>query len=620
MKTWSQRMFRSMDNGGGNWRLVPVVVFAGVLLAPWLGLSGSPFSDTINIGLLTLIVSGLNLSFGYGGQFAVGQAAMYAIGAYTGAILAIHHHDLVFAVLAAGLAAALLGLFSGFFGLRLSGWGLGMVSFFLVLLVPDVVDIFKGTTGGLAGLTGVPPPALFGYQLTQRGFYLLVMIVAGLWVLIMRNIVVSRHGGAFLVMRESPVLAQSLGINVTRLKLLTYTLGAVPAGLAGALLAYLTGFVAPDYFSLTLTIGFIAASIIGGSQSVYGAVLGAVFLVEITSQSSSFSKYAYIAYGVMLVAGGVLLPGGIASLARAGLHRLARLGAITEEDLPVSPRAPSEMTPMAGKLLELEGVAKAFSGVRALRDVTLKAAPGSITALIGANGSGKTTTINIVSGFYRVDHGSVWIDGEALENKPAHVIARRGVARTFQTPIIPKTMTTLDVVAAARYQSAHTGILGAILRLPSFRRCTADDSREAHRILSLLGIDDLANKTAALLPLGSRRLVEVARVLADNPSVLLLDEPASGLDQAEVAQLSEVIRRVSQAGATVVLVEHNFEMVCDVADVIYVLEFGEVLASGTPAEIRSSEAVARSYLGQLPESAMTSAEQIPVAGREGLPR
>jgi branched-chain amino acid transport system permease protein len=611
MKERSLRLLRSASRGSGQWWIVPLVLSLPIVFGPWLGLEGEHMQQLMNIGLLTLVLSGFNLSFGYGGQLAVGQAAMYAVGGYVAAILAVHGHDMALTVVAAAVGAAILGFVSGLPGLRLAGWGLAMTSFFLVLLLPDAVDILKGTTGGLDGLTGVPSPVLFGYALTRNGFYLTEMVLVVAWIVAMRNMVVSRHGNAWLVLRESPVLAQSLGINVMRLKLMSYVLGAVPAGIAGALFAYMTGFVSPAYFTFALAVSIIAGSILGGSQSVYGAVLGATLLEILTTQSTSFADHAYVAYGVMLVLGGVLLSAGIAGVARNLLHRLARIGG-TPAEFVEGEALRIAMPAMKGKRLELVGVSKSFSGVHALNDVSITAEAGQITGLIGANGSGKTTAINVISGFYRPDHGQVLLGGEAVQRHSPHSIARRGVARTFQTPIVPATMTTLEVVAAARYISDYASLPSAILRLPKFRRVRAADREEAYRILEVLGIGDLAEKPASSLPLGSRRLVEVARAIARDPSVLLLDEPASGLDHREVLQLADVIRRVSAAGATVLLVEHNFEMICAVADNIFVLEFGSLLASGTPEEIRTSEAVARSYLGQLPETVATEQELAPV--------
>lgn len=270
------------------------------------------------------------------------------------------------------------------------------------------------------------------------------------------------------------------------------------------------------------------------------------------------------------------------------------------------------MDPIQGPLLETVNLSRSFGGVHALRDVAFAARPGEVTALIGANGSGKTTLLNIICGYYKPDIGAVKIDGTLIPPGRPHVSGRRGVSRTFQTPIMPTSLRVQEVVAAARYRRAYVGWLSTMLRLPAYRREAMEDATQSVRWLSAVGIGHLANAPASELPLGSRRLVEVARALASEGGLLLMDEPASGLEASEVQQLADLLGELRDAGATVVLVEHNFDMVCDVADRIYVLERGEVLAVGTPDEIRNSEAVARSYLGTAaPLESDTSPMEVP---------
>jgi len=240
-------------------------------------------------------------------------------------------------------------------------------------------------------------------------------------------------------------------------------------------------------------------------------------------------------------------------------------------------------------------------GNRALNDVSALAAPGRVTAIIGPNGSGKTTLLNMVCGFYRTDSGSITLDGEALDSSSPSQVARAGVARTFQTPNIPEGISVLDAVVAGRYISSRTSILSAVLRLPSYRRTRREDQIEAARVLDLVGLTELRDAEAVSLPLGQRRMLEVARSLIARPGVLLLDEVASGLDEHEVDRLSEVIRKVAAAGGTVVLVEHNFQLVLSLADEIYALAHGQVMAHGTPAEIESNERVRSEYLGVDPD-------------------
>jgi branched-chain amino acid transport system permease protein len=573
-------------------------------LAPWLGVSEYWVIQLLLIGVLALIVSGLNLSYGYAGELSLGQVAMYAVGAYLSGYMALHGlNDFALTLLCAAVAACLVGLLSGIPGLRLGGWSLAMVSFFLVLLVPDVVSLLPGETGGYTGMYGIPDPKLFGYQLSPHAFYVASIVVVLLWLLVMRNLVTSRHGDALRVLRESPVLARSMGMSVFRTKLFAYALGAVPAGMAGTIFAYQERFVGPDTFSFSFSVAIIAASILGGAESVYGAAVGGALLEVGPLQANLFENYSLLVYGAFLVVGGVLLRGGLARLGRMASSRL--IFAMTREGMTVeavsgrgSPiQQELDLGPLPGERLSVSGAVMTFGGVTALDSVDLTAEPGKITAIIGSNGSGKTTLLNVVSGLLHPVSGEVWLGDRRIDRLQAHQIARSGVSRTFQTPLIPRSMSCAAAVSVARYVRPRLGILPAILRSSGSRRIHHSDRREAARFLDALGLGDLMDVEATQLPLGRRRLVELARALITQPSLLLLDEPASGLERSEVSVLGTVLRAVASAGVTVVLVEHNFRFVMDIADSVCVLDRGDVIAVGSPAEVESNPAVIASYLG-----------------------
>lgn len=584
----------------GRLWLLPLTVGVVALLGPWWGADNTTLRTIMIVSIYALVVSGINLVWGYAGELAVGHIAMYAAGAYMTGALSRHGVDMALSLLASIVVAAALGLVTAIPGLRLSGWGLAMSSFFLVALIPDVIRLLpEETTGGDYGMLGIPDPQIFGQVLTPNGYYVLVVASLIAWIALMRNFVVSRHGTALQVVRDSTRLAQSLGYNIPRLKAMTYVLGAIPAGVAGWLFVYLDRYIAPEYFSFTFAIMIVAGSVLGGVQTVYGAVIGVLVLRLGTDNVAVFEKYSFIAYGLFMLVGGLLFASPwfgrlLQSVRKRAGDAVSRAGS-APSPTQNSSRAPMEA--IRGPLLETVNLSRAFGGVQALRDVTFAARPGEVTALIGANGSGKTTLLNIICGYYTPDVGVVTVDGTAIPPGRPHLSGRRGVSRTFQTPIMPISLSVKDVVAAARYRSAYVGWLPTMLRLPHYRRAAAQDDVQSMRWLSAVGIGHLANDAASELPLGSRRLVEVARALASEGGILLMDEPASGLEAGEVQQLADLLEELRTAGATVVLVEHNFDMVCDVADKIYVLERGEVLAVGTPDEIRSSEAVARSYLG-----------------------
>lgn len=595
--------------------LVPLALGAVMVLVPWVGLDFSIVRQVQLSLILALVVSGLNLSLGYAGELALGQAAMYAAGAYAAGMLSrAGHTDVLLLLLVGGACALVVGLITGIPGLRLGSWSLAMTSFFLVLLLPDVLAIFQEETGGRNGLSGILSPTLLGRQLTPEAYFTVIAVVTVLWFAVMRNIVTSRHGIALRVLKQSPVLAASVGINVFRMKLLAYSLGAIPAGLAGALFAGLDLYVSPEAFTFTVAMTILAASVLGGSASVYGAAVGAFILQFGLNQTGEFERYSLLVTGAFLVLGGVLLTGGISGLGRGLSKRvLSRVAGTPSEHESRDVVLPS----VPGRTLAVRGVRKAFGGNQALSDVELTAAPGRVTALIGPNGSGKTTLLNVICGYYRTDAGTITLDDHSLAGLTPDRVARAGVARTFQTPNIPAGITVREAVISGRYASHKVGILATVLRLPPYRRVRRADLAEADRALDLVGIRDLQDVEAIALPLGQRRLLEVARCLTANPGALLLDEAASGLDEDEVQRLAETIRKVRGAGGTVVLVEHNFQLVLDLADEIVVLAHGQLMARGTPEEIAHDPRVMNEYLGIEPGGATAGADTTRTQSTEG---
>ena len=537
---------------------------------------------------------------------------MYALGAYVTAILAVRGvtSEIVPLLLIGGAAAMAAGALVAFPALRMGGWSLAMASFYLVITISNVVSLKPDWTGGLNGLPGIPQPTFFGKVLDSHGIYYVTMIAGVVWFACYRNLVTSRYGVIFRILRESPVQASSLGFSPRHLKRLAYTLGALPAGMAGCIFAFLSAYLSPSTFNLTLAIAVVAASVLGGVESVYGVIVGAAILQLGPERSVSFQQYAPIAYGMFLVVAAVVFRRGLGGIGKSAALRLSRLlvPSVTEtaaapgslalltepEDAPTHK---AQLAPRETRTLVAEGVSKSFGGVHALRDVSLRAEPGAITALIGSNGSGKTTLLNVICGYFRPDAGSVMLGDERLIGKPPHVVANHGVAGTFQTPSIPRGVTVLDVVASGRFRQDRCGVVASMLRLPRHWAAVRADRDEARAYLELVELEHLAHEEAGRLSLGTRRLVEVARALCAKPSLLLLDEPASGLSENEVEKLGAVIRAASGSGVTVLLIEHNFQFVTGVSDFVYVLHGGEQIAAGPPETIAEDARVIESYLG-----------------------
>ncbi|MCU1415633.1 MAG: branched-chain amino acid transporter substrate-binding protein [Microbacteriaceae bacterium] len=598
----SARLGRALSNRYLIW----VIATALVCLGPWVGLTSTLIRLVVIVAMVSLVTSGLNLSWGYGGELALGQAAVYAVGAYVAGYIAKYIlNDVIVVAILAAVAAFLVGLITGIPGLRLGGWTLAMISFFLVVLVPSVVNLFGPLLGGFSGLAGIPLPMIFGVPLDQNGFYILVIVVTSAWFLVFYNMVKGRFGVSLLVLRSSPTLASSLGVWPFQSKLTAYAVAAIPAGLGGMLFSYLDGFIAPDSFSLTLTILILAASIVGGPRSIFGVFLGVAILEIIQLEVGAFQIYATVAYGVLLVVAGVVLSDGVTPYLSRGLKWLVKFFTrnrkrteSTEITTATFSQTAAVLDQVPHRALVVTSISKSFGGNAALTDVSLRAEPGQITALIGPNGSGKTTMLNVISGFYKADSGQVVLGDQAITGLAPHRVSRAGVGRTFQTPQIPEYVSVADAILSGRLGSSSASPLGSAFRTPGYRRMVKRDNERLTSVASALGLTPYLANDASSLPLGTRRILELARVLVGQRSALLLDEVASGLDESEIQELLSAVRLMRDLGATVLLVEHNFELVRILADRVVVLADGKLLAEGTPDEIASHPEVLASYLGE----------------------
>ena len=604
-----------------------LVLLAVMVALPWLGIQEIWVRIAIVTAIYGMISSGLNLTFGWAGEVSFAQVALFAFGAYVAAVWSNHGQGNLFVLMVvAGLGAGILGGLTALPGLRLGSWALAITSFLLVVITPDILVIFQNFTGGNNGLP-IPQPRLFGMTLDNNGFYILCIAVAAVWVFFYRNLVTSRHGHALLTLRESPVLASALGININRTKVLVYALAGIPAGVAGVLFVFLDLYVSPPSFGLTTTLGVIAASVIGGTRSVLGPFVATAVLMGLPIWSASLSNYSLLISGSLLVIAGLLsvatfiqpairrvLPARFAWLA-GGLSATASDSGPTIDELEVDLERVEAATlaSLGGSELSVRDLTVRFGGVTAVSGVSLSAKPGEITALIGPNGSGKTSLLNLISGFYQPSSGHVVLGDTDITKMGIAHRAKLGVSRTFQTPLMPPYVTVHDVVTGGMYTKRYVGYLRAVFRTPAYRRALGQDEATALECLTMLGIPNTYSRVASSLPLGTRRLVELARVMVSQPKVILLDEPASGLSPEEVGILGRVLSTIRDHGATIILVEHNFRMIQSLADTIVVLDQGALLARGSVAEIQANDEVARIYLGMEPRAA-----QLPNAESEGV--
>ncbi len=594
-----------------NWSktgIRPLLIVCVVLLAVWPFTMTSAYQMRIFtiVGIYALLTLGYQFIFGHVGALALTQGTFFGVGAYVTGILSTRYgwgaeytlllSALVPIVLAAIIAAPVLRLESHYFALATLGIG-------QVLLLIAVA--WQEVTGGSNGLSGIPALKFLGME-ASRGYGIMAVVwgfvVAGAF--LSWRITRGLYGAALTISRENPVAALAIGIDTAALRYAMFLLSALFAGAAGALYAHTIKVVSVEALEFPIMVACLTITVVGGRTHIAGAILGAILIINLPEWFRAMEKYYLIAYGVALLVMIVVAPLGLIGL-------LEQLRARLWPERPKALPAAAALTPALhvqrikatqGKpLLEVKDIHKRFGGVRALNGVSFSIAQGEIFGLIGPNGSGKTTMLNIITGIYRAEAGGVFLLGDNISKRPSFQIARSGVARTFQNINLVDEMTVLDNVAVARYGFENAGLVQAASagwHDPAWKRARAN----AMFILHALGVDLVANQLAGGLPYGSKRKVEIARALALEPRLLLLDEPAAGLNESEQHDLADRLRAFAKNGLSILVIEHNMPFLMPLAQRIACLDHGELIAEGTPLEIRNHPLVIAAYLGA-PEEA-----------------
>ena len=556
------------------------------------------------IGLYAMVVLGLVLLTGVGGLTSFGQAAFVGIGAYTTAYLSTKLGWSPWLNLWIGLALTLAAaLLLGWLTLRMSGHYLPLATIAWCLSINYTMANTEAL-GKYDGLLGVPALNLFGIDLNQgRSIYYLIWALAllGAWALV--NLLDSRAGRAIRALKSGSVMAEAMGISTYRYKVIIFVIAAQYAAVSGWLFAHFQRTVNPSPFGIKMGIEYLFMAVVGGVGHVWGAFAGAsvVKLVEDQLQVwlprliGTSGNYEMIVFGIALVLALKYAPDGVWPGARNALARLLPVVAL-RADWQGATALPARDKPAAGDLLlEAKAVRKAFGGLLAVNDVSFCVRAGEIVGLIGPNGAGKSTTFNLVSGLLPLSGGEVHVRGQRVDGLPSRQIARRGLSRTFQhVKLIPE-MTVLENVAIGGYLRSSKGTLSAMLR-----RNRAEERQlfaEAQRQLERIGLADRMFEPAGNLALGPQRLMEIARALCADPTLLLLDEPAAGLRLKEKQGLADVLRQLRGEGLSILLVEHDMDLVMGLVDRVVVMEFGTKLIEGTPEVVQASPAVRAAYLG-----------------------
>jgi len=607
-------------------RIATMAFFLILAALPLAGATPEFWITQLNyIGLATLVVLGLVVLTGVAGLTSFGQAAFIGLGAYSTAWLTSQMGISPWLALLAGLVlTATVAFLLGAITLRLSGhflplgtiaWGLS-----LYYLFGNIEWLGKHD-----GLSGLVPVSVFGWSLSAgREIYYLIWAFALLALWGTRNLLDSRPGRAIRALKSGAGMAESMGVDTARYKVIAFVYAAILACLSGWLYAHMQRAVSPSPFGLNYGIEYLFMAVVGGAGYVLGAVLGSAVILLLKDQIQNYAPRLFntdanielIVFGVLLIVVLQYARDGLWPLISARWPRPTRRTASTSRSAAAFANAIATTDAAADALsrrshpeagatvLEVDAIRKTFGGLVAVNDISFRVRAGEIVGLIGPNGAGKSTTFNLITGVTPLSGGSVRFNGERIDGKRARDIARRGVGRSFQHVQLLPQMSVLENVALGAHLRGRVGVIAGLLRLDRARESQL--LAEARRQLMRVGLGDVMFEQAGNLALGQQRIVEIARALAGDPSLLLLDEPAAGLRYKEKQALAHVLSQLRAEGVSILLVEHDMDFVMRLTNHLVVMDFGTKLAEGAPQEVQQNPAVLQAYLGGIDDTLDTA--------------